>query len=91
VDSVSDPLLLRKSGSAGNRTRNSGSAAKYSDHQTTEALSFNLRFVSVVGCKANEAIGCCKLTSIVYTDPEARVRFSALPEKKVMGLERGPV
>jgi hypothetical protein len=26
VDSVPDPLLLRKSGSAGNRTRTSGSA-----------------------------------------------------------------
>jgi hypothetical protein len=25
------------------------------------------------------------------TDPEARVRFPALPEKKVMGLERGPL
>jgi hypothetical protein len=25
------------------------------------------------------------------TDPEARVRFPALPEKKVMGLERRPL
>jgi hypothetical protein len=25
------------------------------------------------------------------TDPEARVRFPALPEKKVVGLERGPL
>jgi hypothetical protein len=25
------------------------------------------------------------------TDPEARVRFQALPEKKVVGLERGPL
>jgi hypothetical protein len=25
------------------------------------------------------------------TDPEARVRFPALPEKKVMGLERSPL
>jgi hypothetical protein len=25
------------------------------------------------------------------TDPEVRVRFPALPEKKVMGLERGPL
>jgi hypothetical protein len=25
------------------------------------------------------------------TDPEARVRFSALPEKKVVGLELGPL
>jgi hypothetical protein len=25
------------------------------------------------------------------TDPEARVRYPALPEKKVVGLERGPL
>jgi hypothetical protein len=25
------------------------------------------------------------------TDPEARLRFPALPEKKVVGLERGPL
>jgi hypothetical protein len=25
------------------------------------------------------------------TDPEARVRFPTLPEKKVVGLERGPL
>jgi hypothetical protein len=25
------------------------------------------------------------------TDPEARVRFPALPEKKVVSLERGPL
>jgi hypothetical protein len=25
------------------------------------------------------------------TDPEALVRFPALPEKKVLGLERGPL
>jgi hypothetical protein len=35
--------------------------------------------------------------SVVYwseflaTDPDARVRFPALPEKKVVGLERGPL
>jgi hypothetical protein len=39
VDLVPDPLLLRKSGSAGNRTRTSGSVARNSDHQTTEAVA----------------------------------------------------
>jgi hypothetical protein len=39
VDSVADPLFLRKSGSAGNRTRNSRAVARNSDHQTTEAVS----------------------------------------------------
>jgi hypothetical protein len=32
VDPVPDPLLLRKSGSAGNRSRTSGSVARNSDH-----------------------------------------------------------
>jgi hypothetical protein len=35
VDPDPDPLLLRKSGSAGDRTRNSGSVARDSDHLTT--------------------------------------------------------
>jgi hypothetical protein len=39
VNSVPDPLVLRKSGSAGNRTRTSGSVARNSDHQTTEAVN----------------------------------------------------
>jgi hypothetical protein len=38
MDPVPDALLLRKSGSYGNRTRASGSVARNSDHQTTEAV-----------------------------------------------------
>jgi hypothetical protein len=38
VDPVPDPLLLRKSGSAENRTRTSGSVAMNSEHQTTEEV-----------------------------------------------------
>jgi hypothetical protein len=38
VDPVPDPLLLRKSGSARNRTRASGSVARNPDHQTREAV-----------------------------------------------------
>jgi hypothetical protein len=38
VDPVPDPLLLRKSGSAWNRTRTSGSVAKNSDRWTIEAV-----------------------------------------------------
>jgi hypothetical protein len=30
-------------------------------------------------------------TEFLATDPEARVRFPELPEKKVVGLERGPL
>jgi hypothetical protein len=29
-------------------------------------------------------------SEFLATDPEARVRFPALPEEKVVGLERGP-
>jgi hypothetical protein len=39
VDPVPDPLLLRKSGSAENRTRASASVARNSDQQTTEAVA----------------------------------------------------
>jgi hypothetical protein len=30
-------------------------------------------------------------SELLATDPEARVRFPELPEKKVMGLERNPL
>jgi hypothetical protein len=42
VDPVPDPLLLRKYGSAGNRTRTPGSVARNSDHWTTEVIYFLL-------------------------------------------------
>jgi hypothetical protein len=38
VDPVPDPLLLSKSGSAGNRTEISGSVSRNSDNQTTEVM-----------------------------------------------------
>jgi hypothetical protein len=38
VDPVPDPLLLRKSNSAGDQTQTSGSVARNSDHKTTEAV-----------------------------------------------------
>jgi hypothetical protein len=43
VDPVPDPLLPRKSGNAGNRTRTSGSVARNSDYLITEAVYFLLR------------------------------------------------
>jgi hypothetical protein len=42
VDPVPDPLLLRKSGSAGNRTRVSGSVGRNSGHWTTEVVHTHL-------------------------------------------------
>jgi hypothetical protein len=52
VNPVPDPLLLRKSGSAWNRTRTSGSVAKNSDHYTTEAVVYRIINLPVVlyGC-----------------------------------------
>jgi hypothetical protein len=38
VDPVPDPTLLRKSSSAWNRTRISGSVARNSDNNTTQAV-----------------------------------------------------
>jgi hypothetical protein len=34
---------------------------------------------------------CGLVVKFMATDPEARVRFAALPEKKLVGLERGPL
>jgi hypothetical protein len=47
VDTVPDPLLLRKSGSAGNRTRTSGCAARNSDRKTREVL-FNFLIENIL-------------------------------------------
>jgi hypothetical protein len=47
VDSVPDPLLLRKSGSAGNRTRTSGSVARNSDHNTVEESHSGLAYTAL--------------------------------------------
>jgi hypothetical protein len=52
VDPVPDPLLLRKSGSAGNQTWTSGSVARNCDHYTIEAVPFDLspsRNYSLIG------------------------------------------
>jgi hypothetical protein len=54
VDSIPDSRFLRKSGSAGNRTRTSGSVGKNSDHYTTEAVIL----ISV------EVINCCTLNIV---------------------------
>jgi hypothetical protein len=43
VDPVPDPLLLRKSGSAGNRTRTSGPVARNSGYYSTEAVGLILK------------------------------------------------
>jgi hypothetical protein len=44
VDPVPDPLLLRKSGRAGNRTRASGSVVRNSDFLTTNIKNLLYRY-----------------------------------------------
>jgi hypothetical protein len=56
MDPVPDPLLLRKSGSAGNRTRTSGSLARNSDHKTTEAVNTHCRWDRKNKTKGNENV-----------------------------------
>jgi hypothetical protein len=43
VDPFPDPLLLRKSGNAGNRIQTSGSVASNFNHYTTEVVSVYYR------------------------------------------------
>jgi hypothetical protein len=72
VNPVPDPLLFF-SGSAGNRTRASGSVVKNSDYQTTEAVSklrsvcriyaedlnnFAVAKQMILSCVLNSAWGC---------------------------------
>jgi hypothetical protein len=57
VDPVPDPLLVRKSVSAGNRTRTSGSVARQSDHYTTEAVVLkSLYSVFAAGIPSSEEV-----------------------------------
>jgi hypothetical protein len=47
VDPFPDPLLLRKSGSAGNRTQAFGPVARNSDHHTTKAVTMKLNMLNI--------------------------------------------
>jgi hypothetical protein len=59
ADPVPDPLLLRKRGSVGNRTRTSGSAARNSDHWTTVISSLtNLKKSGKQTLKLNYSVIC---------------------------------
>jgi hypothetical protein len=81
VDSVPDPLLLRKSGRAGNRTRTSQTARR----QITEHSTVGVVFVSI--CRARVR---CRAVAIVFlaaswqfTWPPRDVRL----QQEVCGLE----
>jgi hypothetical protein len=44
--------------------------------------------ISYISCTTASVV---KWSEFLATDPEARVRFPELPEKKVVGLEVGPL
>jgi hypothetical protein len=48
VDPVTDPMLLRKSGSAGNRTRAFGCVARNSDHEITDSPDIKILFAYII-------------------------------------------
>jgi hypothetical protein len=50
----------------------------------TQNSSFSVLFFSLL-------LNILKIYQQKFTDPETRVRFPALPEKKVVVLERGPL
>jgi hypothetical protein len=54
VEAVPDPLLLRKRGSAGNRTGTYGSVARNSDHKTTEVVIV-IDLIVVIMSNSNKA------------------------------------
>jgi hypothetical protein len=66
VDSVPDPLLIRKSASAGNRTRASGSVARNSVHYTTEVV-YKLIKYTAHNCILELHIMQFKLHDIVFS------------------------
>jgi hypothetical protein len=64
VDPVPDPLLLRKSGIAGNRTRTSGSVTRNSDHKTTEAVEYMLiKFMQHSDVQKNRCAGAIDIST----------------------------
>jgi hypothetical protein len=58
--------------------------------QTMDFLLCTAKFVATRKY-VNLHIYTSLLSEFLVTDPETRVRFPALPEKKVVGPERGPL
>jgi hypothetical protein len=68
VDPVPDPLLLRKSGSAGNRTRTSGSVASNSD---TASETFHSEILAYL---VTQDFSFVRLSAELLTCPQRCVR-----------------
>jgi hypothetical protein len=66
VDPVTDPLLLRKSGSAGNRTRTSGSVARslyllqIQKHIIVKLIPLHISHIIMGGLKAETSVHLIK-------------------------------
>jgi hypothetical protein len=83
VDPVPDPLL-RKFGSAGNRTRTSGSVARNPNHYTTEAVVPDI-YLSLINTAVRNVYS--KKTAIItsrilrYGYGNATLQYAAYDEK----------
>jgi hypothetical protein len=97
VDPVPDPLLLIKSGSAGNRTRTSGSVARNSDRYITEAVTNHAMIYELYGnfCKyitlvAVEIIGFLKIRKsvslLLETKSYMTVHVPTHPRRTIRGI-----
>jgi hypothetical protein len=64
VDPIPDPLLLRKSASAGNRTQTTGSVAKNSDHYTSEMVASTPKKKSEVKVKEINTTAYCDKSAL---------------------------
>jgi hypothetical protein len=75
VDPVPDPLILRKSGSAGNRTRTSGSVARNSAQETTQAVYLKLK-LKLKLIYDRQSVGQSVLVSGAHLGPVTNFPFS---------------
>jgi hypothetical protein len=66
VDPVPDPLPLRKSFSAGNRTQTSGSVARNCYHYTTEAVSLPVQFEMQFSSACRKTVQMLWLSSLLH-------------------------
>jgi hypothetical protein len=89
VDSVPGPILIRKSGSAGNRSRTLGSVARNSDHYTAEAVYFLLHNIYKFGSYLTGST--IHHRSVASNSDDLNTESVIINHVAVVGLERGPL
>jgi hypothetical protein len=75
VDPIPDPLLLRKSGTAGNRTWTAGSVARHSDHYTIQITTMVTAIAAATVTEKNASLAflfivfyCLKAAVLTVTE-----------------------